>query len=97
MNRAKQSETEEIEAPRAVKSKTVPLLDTFRGTVKPVVGDGVWKERGQALLWYDAEDQLISVEVTNNESANLEELFSKMCNEQALYQLNLPEYDLMTT
>ncbi len=73
MNRAgkrgdDQMQLEDDDKPRAVKSKSVPLLDTFRGTKKPVVGDGVWKERGQALLWYDAEDQLISVEVTNNEA-----------------------------
>ena len=46
----------------------MPLLDTFRGTTKPVVGDGIWKERGVATIWFDADDKLISAEVTNNEA-----------------------------
>jgi len=83
--------------PRAVRSKVAPILDTFRGTTKPVTDDGIWKERGSALLWYDANDQLISIEVTNNQADNLEEMFTKMCDEQALYSLKLPDFELITT
>ena len=63
------------------------MLDTFKGTTKQVVGDGVWKERGVATLWYDVEDQIISIEVENKDATNLEEMFTKMCDEKALYQL----------
>ena len=83
--------------PRAVRSKAAPLLDTFRGTTKAVADDGIWKERGSALLWYDANDSLISIEVTNNQADNLEEMFTKMCDEQALYSLKLPDFELITT
>ena len=75
----------------------MPLLDTFRGTTKPVVGDGIWKERGVATIWFDADDKLISAEVTNNDAQNLQDLFSQMCDEQALYQLQLPDFELITT
>lgn len=71
MNRAKTQSNEifeDVETRRAVRSKQVPLLDTFRGTTKPVVGDGIWKERGVATIWFDADDNLISAEVTNNEA-----------------------------
>ena len=81
----------------AVKSKQAPLLDTFRGTTSKVVGDGIWKERGVATLWYDAEDKLINIEVENNDASNLEEKFSQMCDENAIYQLQLPDFDLITT
>ena len=39
-----------------VRSSQAPLLDTFKGTTKKVVGDGIWKERGVATLWYDKDD-----------------------------------------
>jgi len=81
----------------AVKSKQTPLLETFRGTKNNVVGDGIWKERGVATLWYDAEGKLINIEVENNAATNLEEKFGKMCEENAVYQLQLPDFDLITT
>lgn len=56
----------------AVKSKQAPLLDTFRGTKSKVNGDGIWKERGVATLWYDSEGKLFTIEVENNEAQNLE-------------------------
>jgi len=40
-----------------------------------VHGDGIWKERGMATMWYDADDKLISVEVSNNEAQNLQDVF----------------------
>jgi len=55
----------------AVRSKQAPLLDTFRGTASKVQGDGIWKERGVATLWYDQEDQIISVDISNNAQSNL--------------------------
>ena len=81
----------------AVRSKQAALLDTFRGTSSKVVGDGIWKERGLATVWYDAEGQIISVEVENNEAKFLEDVFGKMCEEQALYQMQLVDFDLITT
>ena len=70
----------------AVKSKQASLLETFRGTQSQVNGDGVWKERGVATLWYDAEGKLFSIEVENNAAgSNLEDVFTKMCDENALY------------
>ena len=80
-----------------MRSKQAPLLDTFRGTTKAVVGDGLWKERGIATMWYDADDKLISVDVENKEATNLQDLFGSMCDENALYQLQLPDFDLITT
>ena len=80
-----------------VRSAQAPLLSTFKGTTKKVVGDGIWKERGVATLWYDQEGQIISVEVENTESAGLEEMFGAMCDENALYQLQLPDFELITT
>jgi len=101
MNRAPKSEVIddilEDTKQKAVRSKAAPIMDTFRGTTKPVADDGIWKERGSALLWYDANDQLISIEVTNNQADNLEEMFTKMCDEQALYSLKLPDFELITT
>ena len=88
MNRAKTDDifqADEVERRSAVRSKQAPLLDTFRGTTKPVVGEGIWKERGVATMWYDAEDKLISVEVENKEASALQDLFTSMCDEQALY------------
>lgn len=95
MNRA--TSTSSITERVAVRSKQAPLLDTFRGTTSKVVGDGIWKERGLATVWYDTEGQIISVEVENNEAAFLEDVFGKMCEEQALYQLQLVDFDLITT
>ena len=40
----------------AVKTKQAPLMETFRGTKKLVADDGVWKERGLAILGYDVSD-----------------------------------------
>ena len=70
-----------------VKSKQAPLLDTFRGTTHKVVGDGIWKERGVATLWYDQDGQIISIEVENTQQEGLEDMFTTMCDENALYQL----------
>ena len=89
MNRAT-SGAGSIEEPEriAVRHKKVPLLDTFRGTTSQVVGDGVWKERGMVSIGYDGEDQIVSVTVDNNAAGEyLEDLFTKMCDEGALYQL----------
>ena len=88
MNRAKTGDifqSDAVDQRRAVRSKQAPLLDTFRGTTKAVVGEGIWKERGIATMWYDAEDKLISVEVENKEASALQDLFNSMCDEQALY------------
>jgi len=70
MNRASPAEEDQNQggfepARTAVRSTQAPLLDTFRGTTKKVVGDGIWKERGVATLWYDQEGQIISVDVEN--------------------------------
>ena len=98
MNRAQVSDDgQEIRERIAVKTKQAPLLDTFRGTSTKVVGDGIWKERGVATLSYDAEGQLFAIDVSNNKATNMEEIFTKMCEEKALYQLQLPDYDLITT
>ena len=94
MNRAAQNEGIER---FVAKTKQVPLLDTFRGTKSKVAGDGVWKERGMATLSYDAEGAIISVDVENMEASGLEDVFTKMCDDQALYQLQLPEFELITT
>ena len=50
----------------AIRSKQAPLLETFKGTNSKIVGEGVWKERGVATLWYDQDDQIIQIEVENN-------------------------------
>ena len=73
MNRANSAPTQQVEVQRQpVRSKKQTLLETFKGTSKQVVGDGVWQERGYATLWYDAEDQIISIEVENkNDATNL--------------------------
>lgn len=71
MNRATRPVDESGMERVAVRSKQAPLLDTFRGTGSKVQGDGIWKERGVATLWYDQEDQIISVEVSNNAQSNL--------------------------
>lgn len=82
-----------------VRSTQAPLLDSFRGTTKKVVGDGIWKERGVATLWYDQEGQIVSVDVENTaeQSAGLEDMFKTMCEDNALYQLQLPDFELVTT
>ena len=85
MNRASGSVANEDISRVAVRSKQDTLLDTFRGTTSQVVGDGVWKERGVVTVWYDGEDQIISVEVENKAAEYLEDLFTKMCDEGALY------------
>ena len=99
MNRAKPAATVDVTGAQRVafKTKHTPLLDTFRGTTGKVVGDGIWKERGVATLKYDQEGAIISVEIENTAAANLEEMFGKMCDEGALYQLQLPDFDLLTT
>ena len=83
----------------AVKSKQSKIMETFRGTSKKVSGDGIWKERGVATLWYDNEGKLLNIEVANNNDSgsNLEELFGSMCDSNALYSLKMPDFDLLTT
>ena len=51
------------------KSKKVPLLERFAG---PTIGDSVWTQRAELTLWFDNIERLVSVEVANNEFANLE-------------------------
>ena len=96
-NRAASLEVFDTPAKQAVRSKQAPLLATFKSTTKQVDGDGQWKQRAIATLWYDAEDKLISVEVENSEATDLEQTFAAMCDEGALYQLQIPEFDLLTT
>ena len=67
MNRATPNSDLDTVIRTPVRSTQAPLLDTFRGTNKRVVGDGIWKERGVATLWYDQEGQIISVEVENTD------------------------------
>ena len=81
----------------AVKSKKAPLLETFRGTSKKVSGDGVWQERGTATLWYDGEGKLLNIEVANNDGTSLEEKFNQMCEDGAMYSLQMPDFDLLTS
>ena len=87
MNRAnKQAKANELKIERmAIRSKQAPLLETFKGTNSKIVGEGVWKERGVATLWYDQDDQIIQVEVENNPQTDLEETFTQMCDQNALY------------
>ena len=70
-----------------MKSRKANILETFRGTGKKVAGDGVWQERGAATLWYDAEGMLINIEVANNAATDLEEKFTQMCDDGAMYSL----------
>ena len=67
------------------KSKKVPLLERFSG---PTIADSVWTQRAEVTLWHDDQDKLVSVIVDNAEVAenlNLEQTFTKMCEEEALY------------
>ena len=79
------------------KSKKVPLLERFSG---PTIADSVWTQRAEVTLWHDNQDRLVSVQVDNgevNDNLNLEQTFTKMCDEDALYQLNIPDYELISS
>ena len=67
------------------KSKKVPLLERFSG---PTIADSVWVQRAEITLWQDSQDRIVSVVVDNgeiNDNLNLEQTFTKMCDEDALY------------
>ena len=80
-NQVKMDELEKV----PTKSKKVPLLERFSG---PTIADSVWVQRAEVTLWQDSQDRIVSVVVDNgeiNDNLNLEQTFTKMCDEDALY------------
>ena len=86
MNRANPNQMKLDEIDKVpTKSKKVPLLERFSG---PTIADSKWTPRAEVTLWYDNQERLVSVVVDNAEIAehlNLEQTFTKMCEEEALY------------
>ena len=97
MNRANVNQVKLDEVENAVvKSKTVPLLQRFSAT--SITAD--WTQRADLTLGFDSADKLVSVEVANKETGegiDLEQTFKKMCEEGAFYQLNIPDYGLISS
>ena len=79
-----------------VKSKVVPLLERFSSSA--ITAD--WTQRADLTLGFDNADKLVSVEVANKdivEGIDLEQTFKKMCDEEAFYQLNIPDFGLVSS
>lgn len=79
------------------KNKKIPLLERFAA---PSIADSVWTQRAELTLWYDITDKLVSIDVANNdlgEMIDLEKTFNQMCEEGALYQLNIPDFELISS
>ena len=96
MNRAKSQPSHDDIDRMPSKSKKVPLLERFQANS---ISNAAWQSRGELTLWYDIKDRLVSVDVDNNDigTKNLEQTFSQMCDEDALYQLNIPDLELVTS
>ena len=105
MNRRPVSEEQfgslEIEAVASKQLKT-KLKERFLGGD---FSDGQWRDRADLTLWYDQSDKLVRVEIENHEQnqyseatgLELEQLFEKACEQNTLYQLSVPEHDIMTS
>ena len=97
MNRAHPSQVrmDDLESV-PTKNKKMPLLERFTSTSG---ADSVWQPRGELTFWYDITDKLVSVDVANSDigSSNLEQTFTQMCDDGALYQLNIPDLELISS
>ena len=96
MNRAKNQPIIDDIDRMPSKSKKVPLLERFQANS---ISNAAWESRGELTLWYDIKDRLVSVDVDNHDigSKNLEQTFTQMCEEDALYQLNIPDLELISS
>ena len=97
MNRANLNQVKLDEVGNSVvKSKVVPLLERFSSST--ISAD--WTQRADLTLGFDSADKLVSVEVVNkeiNDGIDLETTFKKMCDEGAFYQLNIPDFGLVSS
>jgi len=88
----------------AVNFKRSKLLDRFTGTASTGSspgGSGFWRERATVTLGYDSLNKLVNVVIENTipESllSNVEAEFKLKCAEGSLYQLQIPELDLLAS
>ena len=72
------------------KKKQVVLQERFLGGA---LTDGVWRDRADLTLWYDQNNRLIKVDISNHSQnkyaetmdMDLESLFGAMCEQNSFY------------